>query len=70
VTSKLNDKIDPEKLRIKPTDTGEKDQKVEHESLSESPCFFCPEIRVCGEGHIISPLNCGKMNVWLSEKQE
>ena len=69
MTLKPNHRINPEKQSIKPSTPKEKDEEIEQEVLNTSPCYFCAEIRICGEGQMISPLICLKMNRWLEKRQ-
>ena len=69
MTLRPNHRIDPEKQRIKLSIPKEKDAEIEQEVLDTSPCYFCGEIRICGEGQMISPLNCQKLSSWLEKRQ-
>ena len=69
MTLKPNHRINPEKQRIKLSTEKEKDEEIEQEKLDTSPCYFCTDIRICGEGQMVSPLICQKMNGWLEKKQ-
>ena len=54
--------------RLYPNHDGEKPEKLEWNTLENCPCFCCTNIKVCGRGQTITPLNCKILDGWLIEQ--
>ena len=54
--------------RLYPNDDDGCSDKIEWNTLENCPCFCCGNIKVCGKGQTITPLNCNILDEWLIDQ--
>ena len=56
--------------RLYPNNQNKPIKKFSWINLDNCPCFVCTNVKICGAGHTVNPIQCNELDIWIIQQIE